>query len=67
MDESLQQIIQLCENRVVLFDNRSRDPSKKAQQLHELLTLVDSIIMSNNRRPYSNELFAEIKVMLWLH
>ncbi|KAH7681442.1 P-loop containing nucleoside triphosphate hydrolase protein [Dioscorea alata] len=59
--EPLQQIIHLCENRVVLFDNRSRDPSKKAQQLHELLTLVDSIIMSNNRRPYSNELFAEIK------
>ena len=67
MDESLQQIIHLCEDRVVLFDNRSKDLSKKAQQLHQLLSLVDSIIISNNRRPYSNELFAEIKVMLWLH
>ncbi|KAK6787266.1 hypothetical protein RDI58_015791 [Solanum bulbocastanum] len=48
--------------QVVLFDNRTEDSFKKVEQLKELLFQVDLIVEKNDGKPYTNNLFKELKV-----
>ncbi|KAM6543697.1 hypothetical protein CsatB_008144 [Cannabis sativa] len=50
-----------CENRVLLFDNKTRDKIKKADQVEQLLSLVNNVVEKNGGRPYTNDLFSELK------
>eukprot|EP00262_Sarcandra_glabra_P012878 TRINITY_DN3419_c0_g1_i2.p1 TRINITY_DN3419_c0_g1~~TRINITY_DN3419_c0_g1_i2.p1 ORF type:complete len:189 (-),score=34.12 TRINITY_DN3419_c0_g1_i2:346-855(-) len=59
--ETLQKILQLCKNRVALFDNKTKDETKRAEQVRHLLSLVNMVIAENGGRPYSNEFFVELK------
>ncbi|GAY67984.1 hypothetical protein CUMW_260640 [Citrus unshiu] len=43
----LKEIIQLCDNRRVLFDNKTKDAAKRTEQ--------------NGGQPYTDEIFAELK------
>ncbi|KAJ0085927.1 hypothetical protein Patl1_07573 [Pistacia atlantica] len=57
----LKDILDLCENRRVLFDNKTKDETIRARQVGELLSLVDRIIAQNGRQPYTDEIFVEVK------
>ncbi|KAL8500933.1 hypothetical protein ACS0TY_020502 [Phlomoides rotata] len=57
--EPLLKILEMCGNRCVLFDNITKDESKKSQQQKELLGLVDTVVLNNGGIAYSNELFAD--------
>ncbi|KAL8485873.1 hypothetical protein ACS0TY_027965 [Phlomoides rotata] len=46
--------------RCVLFDNTTKDESKKSEQQKELLRLVDTVVLNNGGVPYSKELFDEV-------
>ncbi|XP_019461220.1 PREDICTED: immune-associated nucleotide-binding protein 9 [Lupinus angustifolius] len=59
--EPLQEILALCDNRRVLFDNKTKDGKKKFEQVQQLLSLVDTVISQNGGRPYMDELFTELK------
>ncbi|WMV34845.1 hypothetical protein MTR67_028230 [Solanum verrucosum] len=59
--EPLQEVLAICQNRVVLFDNRTKDPNKKADQLKELLEQVNLVVEKNGGKPYTNDLFKEFK------
>lgn len=59
--EPLQKILEVCKNRCVLFDNKTKDPAKKAEQLQKLLNLVDAVVEENGGQPYSDVLFEELK------
>ncbi|KAG6719576.1 hypothetical protein I3842_03G013300 [Carya illinoinensis] len=59
--EPLKEVIVLCKNRLVLFDNKSKDESKRVEQLQQLLSLVNLVIARNGGQPYTDELFAELK------
>ncbi|CAA7396499.1 unnamed protein product [Spirodela intermedia] len=59
--EPLQKFLDLCDQRVVLFDNKTKDVNKRAQQMRQLFSLVDLVIAKNNGQPYSDEFFAELK------
>ncbi|KAL8162602.1 hypothetical protein V2J09_014091 [Rumex salicifolius] len=59
--EPLKNVLQVCKNRKVLFDNKTKDERQKASQLQELLTLVDLVIEENNGRPYTDNLFTELR------
>ncbi|KAH9513454.1 Immune-associated nucleotide-binding protein 10 [Bulinus truncatus] len=50
-----QDLIIECGNRVVLFDNRTKDEGVKNRQLNRLLQIVDSL--SSRGRRYTNEHF----------
>lgn len=52
----------MCENRCVLFDNKTKDKGKQFGQVQQLLTLVSMVISQNDGRPYTDELFIELKV-----
>ncbi|KAI3717682.1 hypothetical protein L1987_69449 [Smallanthus sonchifolius] len=59
--DSLKETLSLCGNRCVLFDNRTKDHRKKTQQVQELLSLVNMVLTKNNGKPYTDEIFSELK------
>ncbi|CAI0556702.1 unnamed protein product [Linum tenue] len=58
----MQEIMQLCNNRVVLFDNKTKDELKRVEQVKQLMTLVDSVISQNDGKPYTDDIFIEMQV-----
>ena len=59
----LQNIVELCQNRVVVFDNVTDDRMCQAQQLDKLLDVVDSVCANNGGKPFSDQMFTRIKVI----
>ncbi|KAL8261087.1 hypothetical protein R6Q59_025136 [Mikania micrantha] len=59
--QSLKQILGLCGNRCVLFDNRTKDESKKGRQVQQILAYVKMVLENNDWEPYASEMFAELK------
>ncbi|KAJ0746150.1 putative AIG1-type guanine nucleotide-binding (G) domain-containing protein [Helianthus annuus] len=59
--ESLKETLSLCGDRCVLFDNRTKDQRKKMQQVQELLSLVNLVLTKNNGKPYTDEIFNELR------
>ncbi|KAM7464998.1 hypothetical protein LguiB_012560 [Lonicera macranthoides] len=59
--EPLKKILLLCENRRVLFDNKMKDVKKKTKQVQELLSLVDAVLTKNGGKPYTHDIFVEMK------
>ncbi|KAI3966391.1 hypothetical protein MKW92_046920 [Papaver armeniacum] len=55
-------VIKLCGNRVVLFDNKTKDEKQRLEQVESLMSLVNLLIAHNNGQPYTNELFEEMKI-----
>ncbi|KAH9781288.1 Immune-associated nucleotide-binding protein 9 [Citrus sinensis] len=58
----LKEILQLCDNRWVLFDNKTKYEAKRTEQVQQLLSLVNAVNVKNGGQPYTNECFAELKV-----
>lgn len=52
----------MCGNRCVLFDNKTKEKAKKTKQLRQLLSLVDMVVERNGGKPYTDELFVELRV-----
>ncbi|KAG8071056.1 hypothetical protein GUJ93_ZPchr0006g43235 [Zizania palustris] len=59
--EYLQKIVWLCQNRVVLFDNMTKDRRDQAKQLEKLLDVVDSVSANNGGKPFSHQMLTRIK------
>ncbi|XP_031250047.1 immune-associated nucleotide-binding protein 9-like [Pistacia vera] len=59
--DALKDILALSENRRVLFDNKTKDETKRSKQVGELLSLVNRVIAQNGGQPYTDEIFAEVK------
>ncbi|KAL6547552.1 hypothetical protein OROHE_009257 [Orobanche hederae] len=59
--EPLAETLRLCGNRYVLFDNSTDNEVKKAQQLKELLCLVDTVVDANDGVPYTNDLIVDFR------
>ncbi|CAH9120358.1 unnamed protein product [Cuscuta epithymum] len=59
--EPLKNVLVMCGNRKVLFDNKTKDKTKKDSQLRELLTLVNSVVDRNCGKPYTDEIFSALK------
>lgn len=52
----LKEILGLCKNRVVLFDNKASHKKHRLAQLEKLLDAVDFVISSNHGKPFSNQI-----------
>uniref|UniRef100_A0A368UIP8 AIG1-type G domain-containing protein n=1 Tax=Glycine max TaxID=3847 RepID=A0A368UIP8_SOYBN len=59
--EPLKEILVLCENRCVLFDNKTKDEGKRFGQVQQLLSFVNMVLSRNGGRPYTDELFTQLK------
>jgi len=51
-----------CEDRKVLFDNKTKVEAKKIKQTNDLLRVIDDMLLKNGGSPYANELFKEAQV-----
>ncbi|CAL9232229.1 unnamed protein product [Arabidopsis halleri] len=58
----LPEILELCDNRLVLFDNKTKDKLKQVEQVQKLLALVELVGKQNNGKPYIEELFNELQM-----
>jgi len=58
----VQKLFEVCKNRRVVFDNRTKEIHKKAEQLQKLLKLVDEVLEENGGQPYTHVFFEEMKV-----
>ncbi|CAJ2655397.1 unnamed protein product [Trifolium pratense] len=59
--ETLKEFLTLCGNRCVLFDNKTKDEKKQSEQVQRLLSFVNTVVSNNDGRPYTDELFTELK------
>ncbi|KAJ4847386.1 Immune-associated nucleotide-binding protein 9 [Turnera subulata] len=59
--QPLKDILTLCNNRRVLFDNKTKDESKRAEQVQQLLSLVNTVIADNDGQPFTDEVFVELQ------
>ncbi|KAF8025489.1 hypothetical protein BT93_F2355 [Corymbia citriodora subsp. variegata] len=59
--QPLKDILLLCENRKVLFDNKTKDETKRIGQVYHLLSLVNTVMVQNDGKPYTDDLFVEMK------
>jgi F0F1-type ATP synthase membrane subunit a len=57
----------LKKNRRVVFDNKTKDEGKKVEQVERLLSLVNRVIEQNDGQPYTDEVFAELKVIVFCY
>ncbi|XP_076910972.1 immune-associated nucleotide-binding protein 9-like [Bidens hawaiensis] len=57
----LKEILGLCGNRCVLFDNRTKDEAKLFSQVQQLLSHVNTVLGNNDGQPYTSEVFAMFK------
>lgn len=60
----IQKVLHFCKNRVVLFDNKTKDATRQAEQVQQLLSLVNLVVAENGGQPYSDEFFKELKVKM---
>ncbi|CAH1424722.1 unnamed protein product [Lactuca virosa] len=60
--EALKELLSLYEGRCVLFDNRTKNPTKRANQVQQLLSLVKIVLEKNGGQPFRNEMFSEVKI-----
>ena len=58
----MQDLLQRCGNRKLLFDNKTKDLDKLEAQTAALLAVVDDVLAANEGKPYSNDLFREAQV-----
>lgn len=55
----LQRLLLKCNDRKVIFDNRTRSEIKQKKQISELLKQIDIVNFQNEGHPYTNEMFHE--------
>ncbi|KOM43018.1 hypothetical protein LR48_Vigan05g062200, partial [Vigna angularis] len=60
--QPLKDILLQCDNRKVLFNNKTKDETKQLQQVQELINLVNKVISKNNGQPYTNKTFIKSQV-----
>ncbi|PWA83680.1 hypothetical protein CTI12_AA165580 [Artemisia annua] len=59
--QALKETLSLCNNRCVLFDNKTKNETIRSNQVRKLLSLVDAVSRKNGGKPYTNEIFTEVK------
>uniref|UniRef100_A0A9I9CVS1 AIG1-type G domain-containing protein n=3 Tax=Cucumis melo TaxID=3656 RepID=A0A9I9CVS1_CUCME len=58
----LKDILIACNNRCLLFDNKTRSETKKNEQVNNLLTMVNEVIVQNGGHPFTHTLFHSTKL-----
>ncbi|GLT45104.1 hypothetical protein SLA2020_189610 [Shorea laevis] len=61
--QPLKEILTLCHNRYVLFNNKTKDETQKAKQLQQLLSLVNTVMLQNGGQPYTNDTSIEVQMV----
>ncbi|GKV27136.1 hypothetical protein SLEP1_g36341 [Rubroshorea leprosula] len=60
--QPLKEMLTSYQNRYVLFNNKTKDQTQRANQLQQLLSLVNTVMLQNNGRPYTGDTSHELQV-----
>ncbi|KAI7756207.1 hypothetical protein M8C21_032413, partial [Ambrosia artemisiifolia] len=55
------ELLNLCDTRCVLFDNKTKDELKRSDQVEKLFSIVNMVSRKNGGKLYTNEIFTEWK------
>ncbi|CAI9115082.1 OLC1v1015916C1 [Oldenlandia corymbosa var. corymbosa] len=58
---ALQDLLEKCGNRKVVFHNKAKEKETKTNQRQQLLTLITSILVNNGGKPYTHDLVVKIE------
>ncbi|EOA38094.1 hypothetical protein CARUB_v10009560mg [Capsella rubella] len=61
LPDFLKRVLVLCGQRMMVFDNKTKDEVQKKKQIDELLKLTDLVRKQNHNIPYTNEMYHKIK------
>ncbi|KAI3898332.1 hypothetical protein MKX03_013955 [Papaver bracteatum] len=56
----LKTVFQLCNNRIVLFDNRTKEETQRKEQVQQLMSYIQKI-RAENGQPYKSDVFEKMK------
>ncbi|KAL7123261.1 hypothetical protein ACP275_01G094600 [Erythranthe tilingii] len=59
--DPLKEILSMCGQRRVLFNNKTKDEARKSKQVNELVVLVNAVADENAGKPFTNKLFVELR------
>ncbi|KAK9740665.1 hypothetical protein RND81_03G052100 [Saponaria officinalis] len=59
--EPLQNILNVCKDRCVLFDNKTKDGDVIMKQRQNLLDLIEVVMQENGGHPYTDSIFKELR------
>ncbi|XP_026432903.1 immune-associated nucleotide-binding protein 1-like isoform X1 [Papaver somniferum] len=59
--QALKDVMELCNNRVVIFDNKTKDENIRIDQVQRLTNSVKEVLAANGGKPFTNEFFEELK------
>ncbi|KAI3964266.1 hypothetical protein MKW92_037179 [Papaver armeniacum] len=57
----LKDLMKICNNRVVIFDNKTKEEKKRRDQIQQLTRSVKMVLDANGGKPFTNEFFEELK------
>ncbi|CAN0928059.1 Immune-associated nucleotide-binding protein 9 [Linum grandiflorum] len=58
----LKEVLSLCDNRMVLFNNNIKyDELKSVEQVTQLMKLVNSLVAKNGGKPFTNDIFQMVQ------
>ncbi|GLT45116.1 hypothetical protein SLA2020_189710 [Shorea laevis] len=60
--QPLKEMLTSCQNRYVLFNNKTKDEAQKAKQLQQLLYLVNIVMLKNSGCMYTDEIYIKWQV-----
>lgn len=60
-DKDIEKLLLNCNQRKVIFDNRTTSETVKEKQVTELLNHIKNIMLQNESRPYSNDNFRQFQ------
>ncbi|GKV27141.1 hypothetical protein SLEP1_g36345 [Rubroshorea leprosula] len=60
--QPLKELLTSCQNRYVLFNNRTKDEAQKAKQLQQLLSLVNIVMLKNSGCMYTDQIYIKWQV-----
>ncbi|XP_020581629.1 immune-associated nucleotide-binding protein 1-like [Phalaenopsis equestris] len=57
LPELLKNFILLCQKRVIIFDNMTKNEAKRERQVRQLISLIDDVVAINGGKPFTRQIY----------
>ncbi|KAI3878850.1 hypothetical protein MKW92_009846 [Papaver armeniacum] len=58
--DPLKNLFKACNDRIVVFNNRTKDKDAQEAQIQQLMSHVEMVLAMNDGKPYTNEIFQQM-------
>ncbi|CAI9115086.1 OLC1v1015920C1 [Oldenlandia corymbosa var. corymbosa] len=61
---ALQDLLEKCENRKIVFNNKAKDKETKARQREQVFALIANILVRNGGKPYTYDMYEQFQKVI---